>query len=779
MTRKPKLNSWWVLGIGLLLSVSLCWGQATVNARFHTYAEMLAEIDSLLAIHSDIMRVDTIGYSQEDTIPIVAVKISDSVELEEDEPSVLYVGQVHAEEILGNEIVMQLMNDILSGRNTPPELYWIRDAEIWIVPSDNPEGLQVVMDGWDDAFRKNKRDNIGDGIFRYIPGRGGDTSGVDPNRNFALNWDRGDTLLQPGSHEIYDYYRGPGPFSESETQALRDFSYQIQPVFSIIYHSSRTGNVSEHVVYAWEWEGRKHPPDFTTINYEGCHVAGMIPKYFEPNNYIPTAGGSRKGVAQDWYYQALGTIQFLIEVGTSNIHPDTASIIEEIVDDNLPAAKYLINRTIGYPGEPQLGMFKGHVTDASTQQPLVAEVRILEAHSRLLHPRMTDPVYGGYYRPMYQGTYTLMFRKEGYQTHVVTRVCNPTSQTTVNVALQPVPMHAISGTIVDLDSGTPLPGIVYIIGEFSDTLDVASGGFSIQKPEGDYSLLVAADLGHMPYYGQLTLNSNRNFCFGLTDDVAVELSDGFESGLGDWTSGGTHNNWGVVSPGLAGGSAVSGSPGGEYHAVEDSWLQVSSAMDFSGYQTAALTFWHTYDFEVDYDSGFVEVSTDQGNSWEVISPGYTEMDRDWWQEWISLDEYAGESSVLLRFHVQADSFVAESGWTIDEVTVIGSDGMSTDVGHRKMPLPYRYALHSPYPNPFNSSVVIPYEIARGGDVSISATNIVGRKVFELRRSHSEAGRYKYVWNGRGDGEIPLSSGIYFITFRAGGFQRTQKALMLK
>jgi len=155
------------------------------------------------------------------------------------------------------------------------------------------------------------------------------------------------------------------------------------------------------------------------------------------------------------------------------------------------------------------------------------------------------------------------------------------------------------------------------------------------------------------------------------------------------------------------------------------------------------------------------------------------QNQDWWQERISLDAYAGESSVLLRFHVQADSFVAESGWTIDEITVNGSDGVSTNVRGKEEPLPFRYALHSPYPNPFNSSVVIPYEIARGGDVAITATNILGRKVFELRRNHSEAGQYKYVWNGKDEGDFPLSSGIYFITFRAGGFQRTQKALMLK
>ena len=239
-----SILTWKIIGVFLVLAVSIGWGQATLNPRFHTYQEMLTEVDSLLGLYSDIMMVDTIGYSQEEDIPIIAVKISDSVQLEEDEPSVLYVGQVHAEEVLGNEIVMRLMDDILSGYPGYPERYWVERSEIWIVPSANPEGLSVVMeytqDTLDYAFRKNKRDNIGDGIFRYVLGRGGDTSGVDINRNFDINWDRGDTLFHPGSYEIYDYYRGPAPFSEGETRALRDLAYEIQPVFSIIYHSSRT-----------------------------------------------------------------------------------------------------------------------------------------------------------------------------------------------------------------------------------------------------------------------------------------------------------------------------------------------------------------------------------------------------------------------------------------------------------------------------------------------------------------------------------------------------------
>ena len=57
--------------------------------------------------------IDTIGFSTNDTIPILSVRISDNASLKEDEPRVLFIGQVHAEEILGVEIVMDLIDKLL------------------------------------------------------------------------------------------------------------------------------------------------------------------------------------------------------------------------------------------------------------------------------------------------------------------------------------------------------------------------------------------------------------------------------------------------------------------------------------------------------------------------------------------------------------------------------------------------------------------------------------------------------------------------------------------
>ena len=78
-----------------------------LDDRYHSYTEILSLIDSLSTIeeYQNILLVDTIGYSSLENIPIVAVKISDNVQVKEDEPRVLFVGQVHAEEVLGLSLI--------------------------------------------------------------------------------------------------------------------------------------------------------------------------------------------------------------------------------------------------------------------------------------------------------------------------------------------------------------------------------------------------------------------------------------------------------------------------------------------------------------------------------------------------------------------------------------------------------------------------------------------------------------------------------------------------
>ena len=84
--------------IALFCSISLA---DDLPSRYHTYQEILDTLTNLRDSHSDILYLDTLGYSSRDNIPILRLKISDNASTDEDEPAVFFDGGVHADEVLG------------------------------------------------------------------------------------------------------------------------------------------------------------------------------------------------------------------------------------------------------------------------------------------------------------------------------------------------------------------------------------------------------------------------------------------------------------------------------------------------------------------------------------------------------------------------------------------------------------------------------------------------------------------------------------------------------
>ena len=120
-----------------------------LDSRYHTFPEIQEFLDSLNQISgfNSVYKVDTIGYSSQEQLPIIAVKISDNAEIKEDEPRLLFIGQLHAEEILGVEAVLKLITEIL---DPPPEevqhmAIIKQNLETWIIPTLNPEGLNLSL----------------------------------------------------------------------------------------------------------------------------------------------------------------------------------------------------------------------------------------------------------------------------------------------------------------------------------------------------------------------------------------------------------------------------------------------------------------------------------------------------------------------------------------------------------------------------------------------------------------------------------------------------------
>ncbi|MCF8396388.1 MAG: T9SS type A sorting domain-containing protein, partial [Melioribacteraceae bacterium] len=90
-----------------------------------------------------------------------------------------------------------------------------------------------------------------------------------------------------------------------------------------------------------------------------------------------------------------------------------------------------------------------------------------------------------------------------------------------------------------------------------------------------------------------------------------------------------------------------------------------------------------------------------------------------------------------------------------------------------------YRLVGSYPNPFNPSTKVVYEIPENAKVNITVYDILGRKITELVNAEMEKGRHEIEWRGINNHNERVSSGTYIIMMRTNEYQRAVKVNMLK
>jgi len=95
-------------------------------------------------------------------------------------------------------------------------------------------------------------------------------------------------------------------------------------------------------------------------------------------------------------------------------------------------------------------------------------------------------------------------------------------------------------------------------------------------------------------------------------------------------------------------------------------------------------------------------------------------------------------------------------------------------------LPDKYALGANYPNPFNPSTTITYQLPEAGHVTLQVYDLTGKVVNTLVSDYRPAGYHKVVWNGRDSKATPVATGVYFYRIMAGqAYAETRKMVLMK
>jgi flagellar hook assembly protein FlgD len=103
----------------------------------------------------------------------------------------------------------------------------------------------------------------------------------------------------------------------------------------------------------------------------------------------------------------------------------------------------------------------------------------------------------------------------------------------------------------------------------------------------------------------------------------------------------------------------------------------------------------------------------------------------------------------------------------------------TSVGAGQADVPTTYALQQNFPNPFNPSTTIEFQLPASGFVELKVYDIAGREVTTLVSDVKNAGTHRIQWNAVDDRGMKISSGVYFYRISAGQFNQIKKMILLK
>lgn len=388
-----------------------------IDDGYHDPGAVAALLEAFAETYPLLTRLEQIGESHQGR-PILALMVSANADTDEDEPSLIFRAQTHAREVMGTEVVLDMIERLLLAYTsngsaglgsvgsvdsvndgTAQLTRFVDELELWFVPSVNPDGSARVFTA-DNMWRKNCRDNDADGDVD-------DGDGVDLNRNLPFGWGGacGGSSDTPGAST----YRGPAPSSEPEARALRDLAARRGALIDVGYHSAgelllfapschpswapRLGGVAPFAAMASAVAAVAVQAD-GGIGYQATPFAAAV-----------------DGTCRDGLYAELGTFAMVIELNSwaeGGFTPDYGLLRDPTVAGIRPAWEALMARALG-------AVAVVHAVDATTNEPLVARVSIGELSGPAIAPRWTNASFGRCDLLLPPGAYSVRVHAAGYE----------------------------------------------------------------------------------------------------------------------------------------------------------------------------------------------------------------------------------------------------------------------------------------------------------------------------------------------------------------------------
>ncbi len=194
-----------------------------------------------------------------------------------------------------------------------------------------------------------------------------------------------------------------------------------------------------------------------------------------------------------------------------------------------------------------------------------------------------------------------------------------------------------------------------------------------------YTLNPATPIGTaLPYIIQI---GNGNYTWSDTVTKIYGVPTILFASNGSALTGWTSNTWNTTTSSFVSGpSSITDSPNGNYNSNANTRITMTSPVNLANVSAAQLSFYTRFELEPGYDFAQVQVSNDNGNTWNALCgkyttnnnnldqgfPTYTGVQSAWVKEEMSLDDYLGQS-ILVRFRLGADFGVQLDGFYFDDL----------------------------------------------------------------------------------------------------------------
>jgi hypothetical protein len=316
----------------------------------------------------------------------------------------------------------------------------------------------------------------------------------------------------------------------------------------------------------------------------------------------------------------------------------------------------------------------------------------------------------------------------------------------------------------------------------TDSLNVSSAILTFQTPAGP-ALAAAPALATIPRGGSVSsVVTLSNIASGNTIAWTVTKTSGTATVS---VTGQTALTFNTTASGTSASITVNATGAGSAAVtvaatVNGTAVTPSAAIVFSEQVPAELSAFGGEAMDAGVLLNWTTVSQTNNAGWRVMRS----TDGETYEAVSDLITGAGTSDALLPYSfVDQNPPKAEQAWyRLDQIDLDGtinpSKAIEVILGARFLDLPTQFSSNV-YPNPFNPSTTVAYELPSEAKVSIVIYDALGQEVRRLVSEDRAAGRYTAQWDARDNLGRTVGSGVYIAKIEAGPFSASQKMLLLK